>query len=412
MQLRELRQYVQRQSFQTFAEYVDTGFSGASASRPQLDRLLRDAQLHKFQAVLVWKLDRWGRSVAHCVRSIQELVSLGIRFLSATESIDTGTESPMSKFLLHLFAAFAEMEREIIRERVRAGVRNAKAKGTRLGRPQRVFRRDEVLRLRTEGKSWRQVAQTQVVSVALCHKTLCTRSVPFMPTNLRFYSDRLLGGVTQAIDLHHAVMASLGERFLLYRIAEVDADDLADAALGSVGKEAMMRRELSAAVRSFCECAISPAPLLSPEDRRWLVNLSTLVSRCRSAVERDGYNREIELIPDAEMPGRLARTLAQLFAGLGALRVTSDERRRLIKKTALDCVPSTRRRTLQLLADNGGLLSTTAIASSLGYPSATARRALEDLAAHALVSRESGGQGKADSWSLTAWTTERWREVG
>ena len=200
----------------------------------------------------------------------------------------------------------------------------------------------------------------------------------------------LLGGVTQAIDLHHAVMASLGERFLLYRIAEVDADDLADAALGSVGKEAMMRRELSAAVRSFCECAISPAPLLSPEDRRWLVNLSTLVSRCRSAVERDGYNREIELIPDAEMPGRLARTLAQLFAGLGALRVTSDERRRLIKKTALDCVPSTRRRTLQLLADNGGLLSTTAIASSLGYPSATARRALEDLAAHALVSRESG----------------------
>ena len=160
MQLRELRQYVQRQSFQTFAEYVDTGFSGAAASRPQLDVLLRDARLRRFEAVLVWKLDRWGRSVAHCVRSIQELVALGIRFLSPTESIDTGTESPMSKFLLHLFAAFAEMEREIIRERVRAGVRNAKAKGTRLGRPQRVFRRDEVLRLRTEGKSWRKVAQT------------------------------------------------------------------------------------------------------------------------------------------------------------------------------------------------------------------------------------------------------------
>jgi len=146
MQLRELRQYAQRQSLQIFAEYVDTGFSGAAASRPQLDGLLRDARLHKFDAVLVWKLDRWGRSVAHCVRTIQELVGLGIRFLSPTESIDTGTESPMSKFLLHLFAAFAEMEREIIRERVRAGVRNAKAKGTRLGRPQRVFRRDEVLR--------------------------------------------------------------------------------------------------------------------------------------------------------------------------------------------------------------------------------------------------------------------------
>jgi DNA invertase Pin-like site-specific DNA recombinase len=118
-----------------FAEYVDTGFSGAASSRPQLDRLLHDARLHRFDGVLVWKLDPWGRSVAHFGRSIQELVSLGIRFLSPTESIDTGAESPMSKFLLHLFAAFAEMEREIIRERVRAGVRDAKAKGTRLGAP-------------------------------------------------------------------------------------------------------------------------------------------------------------------------------------------------------------------------------------------------------------------------------------
>ena len=160
MQLRELRQYVQRQGWQVFREYVDTGFSGAADSRPQLDRLLCDARLRRFEAVLVWKLDRWGRSVAHCVRSIQELVSLGIRFLSPNEGIDTRAESPMSKFLLHLFAAFAEMEREIIRERVRAGVRNAKAKGMRLGRPQRVFRRDEAQRLRAQGTSWREIART------------------------------------------------------------------------------------------------------------------------------------------------------------------------------------------------------------------------------------------------------------
>ena len=108
----------------------------------------------------VWKLDRWGRSVAHCVRSIQELVSLGIRFLSLTESIDTGTENPMSRFLLHLFAAFAETERAVIRERVQAGVRNAKAKGIPLGRPQRVFRRDEAQRLRAQGASWREIART------------------------------------------------------------------------------------------------------------------------------------------------------------------------------------------------------------------------------------------------------------
>ena len=160
MQLHELRQYVAKLGWGVFAEYVDTGFSGASASRPQLDQLLRDARLRKFEAVLVWKLDRWGRSVAHCVRSIQELVSLGIRFLSPTESIDTGTENPMSRFLLHLFAAFAEMERGIIRERVCAGVRAAKARGTALGRPRRVFRRDEVLRLRGEGMSWRKLAET------------------------------------------------------------------------------------------------------------------------------------------------------------------------------------------------------------------------------------------------------------
>src|SRR5271170_7550716 len=161
MQLHELRQYVAKRDWQVFAEYVDTGFSGASSSRPRLDQLLRDARLRRFEAVLVWKLDRWGRSVAHCVRSIQELVSLGIRFLSPTESIDTGADSPMSKFLLHLFAAFAEMERGIIRERVCAGVRAAKAKGTRLGRPQRVFRRHEAVRhVRAEGKSWRNVAQT------------------------------------------------------------------------------------------------------------------------------------------------------------------------------------------------------------------------------------------------------------
>ena len=119
----------------------------------------QDARLRKFEAVLVWKLDRWGRSVAHCVRSIQELVSLGVRFLSPTESIDTGADSPMSKFLMHLFAAFAEMERGIIRERVQAGVRAAKARGTRLGRPPRVFRRDDAIRLRGEGNSWRAIAR-------------------------------------------------------------------------------------------------------------------------------------------------------------------------------------------------------------------------------------------------------------
>jgi putative DNA-invertase from lambdoid prophage Rac len=160
MQLFELRQYVERRGWNVFHEYVDTGFSGAQSSRPQIDQLLADARRRRFDAVLVWKLDRWGRSVAHCVRTIQELVSLDVRFLSVSEGIDTGVDNPMSRFMLHILAAFAEMEREIIRERVRAGQPAARAKGKPFGRPKRIFRRDEALRLRTEGKSWRYIART------------------------------------------------------------------------------------------------------------------------------------------------------------------------------------------------------------------------------------------------------------
>jgi DNA invertase Pin-like site-specific DNA recombinase len=160
MQLHELDEYVARRGWQVFDRYIDTGFSGSLTNRPQIDRLLADARQRRFDAVLVWKLDRWGRSVAHCVRTIQELVAVEIRFLSVSEGIDTGQDNPMSRFMLHIFAAFAEMEREVIRERVRAGQRAAKAKGRALGRPKRLFRRDEALTLRNAGQSWRSIAKT------------------------------------------------------------------------------------------------------------------------------------------------------------------------------------------------------------------------------------------------------------
>ena len=159
MQLQELRHYSNQRGWQVFREYVDTGWSGAKASRPELDRLMQDARARRFDAVIVWKLDRWGRSVADCVRSIQELVSLGVRFLAVTQNIDTDESNPMSRFLLHILAAFGELEREMIRERVRAGLRAAKAKGRVLGRPRRAFRRDEAVRLRSLGVSWRKIAQ-------------------------------------------------------------------------------------------------------------------------------------------------------------------------------------------------------------------------------------------------------------
>ena len=119
---------------------------------------MADARKRRFDAVCVWKLDRWGRSVADSIKSIQELTSLGVRFVAVTQNIDTDESNPMARFLLHIMAAFAELEREIIRERVVAGVKAARANGKTLGRPKRVFRRDEAVRMRAEGVSWRKIA--------------------------------------------------------------------------------------------------------------------------------------------------------------------------------------------------------------------------------------------------------------
>ncbi len=123
MQLRELREYAAARRWTVTAEYVDAGWSGAKANRPELNRLMADARRRRFDAVLVWKLDRWGRSVTDSIRGIQELASLGIRFIAATQGIDTDESNPMARFLLHIMAAFAELERELARERTVAGVR-------------------------------------------------------------------------------------------------------------------------------------------------------------------------------------------------------------------------------------------------------------------------------------------------
>ena len=166
MQLRELRDYCNRRGWDIVNEYVDTGWSGSKANRPQLDRLMKDASMHRFDAVVVWKLDRWGRSLLNCIKSVQELSGMGIRFLAVTQNIDTDENNPMSRFLLHIFAAFAELERETIRERVFCGMKTARAKGKRIGRPKRVFRRDEALRLRSDGWSWRKIAKYLEIPLA------------------------------------------------------------------------------------------------------------------------------------------------------------------------------------------------------------------------------------------------------
>lgn len=137
-QLEELRRYVAARGWLVVGEYVDTGVSGGKASRPELDRLMADVHRRRFEVVAVTKIDRFGRSVLHLTRGLRELEDCGIRFLAVQQGIDTDASNPTSRLLLHILAAVAEFERELIRERVTAGQRRAMAAGIRCGCPPRL----------------------------------------------------------------------------------------------------------------------------------------------------------------------------------------------------------------------------------------------------------------------------------
>lgn len=133
VQTRELRDYCRQRGWKIVGEYVDRGISGAKDSRPQLDVLMEHAHRRKFDAVAVWKFDRFARSVSHLIRALETFRTLGIEFVSLTEAVDTAT--PTGKMVYTVLGAVGELERDLIRERVRAGMRNAKANGKRIGRP-------------------------------------------------------------------------------------------------------------------------------------------------------------------------------------------------------------------------------------------------------------------------------------
>jgi len=109
--------------------------------------------------VLVYKLDRFGRSVRNCLDGIEALRAHGVRFLAVSQNIDTDEHNPTSRLMLHILAALAEFEREMIRERVCAGVKNARQKGKRLGRPKAVFDRQRAVELRQQGRSFPEIAR-------------------------------------------------------------------------------------------------------------------------------------------------------------------------------------------------------------------------------------------------------------
>ena len=178
MQIAELREYARNRRWKIAGEYVDKGISGASDSRPELNRLMADASRRRFDVIAVWKFDRFARSVSHLLRALETFRALGIEFVSLSESIDTST--PTGKIVFTVLASVAELERSLIGERVRAGLRNAKARGTRLGRPAlKDLSVAEAQRLRAERRrsrmSFKALAEKYGVSVWTAFQ-LCKRA--------------------------------------------------------------------------------------------------------------------------------------------------------------------------------------------------------------------------------------------
>ena len=168
MQVRDLRQLADRRGFEVIHEYLDKGFSGAKSSRPALDEMLADAKRGKFRILLVWKLDRLGRSLAHLVRLLEDLRACNVELVSFSEGLDFTTTT--GKLLYQMLSAFAEFERDCIRERVRAGLRNAVAKGKRLGRPRCVVDVHRVASLRAQGLGWKRIAGELGVGVGTLYR--------------------------------------------------------------------------------------------------------------------------------------------------------------------------------------------------------------------------------------------------
>jgi len=162
MQLAELRQFAAARGWTVAGEYIDQGVSGSKDRRPQLDRLMTAARQRKIDVILVWKLDRFARSLKHLVCALSDFESLGVQFVALRDNLDLTT--PAGRLMTQMIGAFAEFERSLIQERVRAGLRNARAKGKRLGRPQRTdVTAGQIRELREAGKSWRGISHELAV---------------------------------------------------------------------------------------------------------------------------------------------------------------------------------------------------------------------------------------------------------
>jgi len=156
VQLAALRPHAANRGWEIVEEFVDRGYAGAKERRPALDRLMKSAWAGQFQAVLVWRFDRFARSVKHLITALEQFRTLNVGFVSLHEQFDTST--PIGLAMFTIIGAMAQLERDIIRDRVKAGLDRARARGVRLGRPVADARPDDVTRLRAEGLSWHDIA--------------------------------------------------------------------------------------------------------------------------------------------------------------------------------------------------------------------------------------------------------------
>ena len=170
MQIGELRRFAEARGWEVVDEFVDAGVSGATTSRPEFDRMMDQLRRREAGALLCWRFDRIGRSTSHLLGVLEELRSLNVGFISITEAIDTTTS--VGRMVFTFLAALAEFERSLIQERVAAGIRNAKERGVRFGRPRAGFDAARALEMRRQGSSLRAIAKAVGVSTATVCRAL------------------------------------------------------------------------------------------------------------------------------------------------------------------------------------------------------------------------------------------------
>jgi len=165
----DLHQMAAQRGYEITQEYTDR-ISGAKARRPGLDNMMRDARRGRFDVVMVWACDRIARSTRHFLEVLDELNRINVEFVSFREQIDTG--GPLGRAIVVIIGAIAELERSLIVERVRAGMRRARLEGTHIGRPSLDIDREGILRDRQHGRSLGQIAREHRISRTTVHRVL------------------------------------------------------------------------------------------------------------------------------------------------------------------------------------------------------------------------------------------------